>query len=234
MGAGSTEVARQTADVVITNDDFSTLVETFVEGRSFWRNIRRSLGLLLGGNLGELGLVVTASVLGLDAPLTTRQILAVNVITDILPALAVALQPPEHRNLAELSREGAAALDGPLRFDVMKRALISGVPSFAIYLMMRKFGIAQARTAAFASIVATQLAQTLDIGRSEGHLTRSVSGAVAGSAAVLLAALTVPTVRDFLNLAALSPFGWQLIGAGALTALGVSRVFSSRSFLQFF
>src|SRR5262249_14294191 len=82
MGAGSTKLAGKTADVVITNDDFSTLVETFVEGRSFWRNIRRSLGLLLGGNLGELGLVVGASLLGLDAPLTTRQILAVNMITD--------------------------------------------------------------------------------------------------------------------------------------------------------
>jgi Cation transporting ATPase, C-terminus len=114
-----------------------------------------------------------------------------------------------------------------LRVDVIKRALISGVPSFVIYLMMRRFGIAQARTVAFASIVATQLAQTLDLGRSESHLTRSVSGAVAGSAAVLLAALTVPTVRNFLNLAVLSPFGWQLIGAGALTAWGLSRVFSS-------
>jgi magnesium-transporting ATPase (P-type) len=224
MGAGSTEVARQTADVVITNDDFSTLVETFVEGRSFWRNIRRSLGLLLGGNLGELGLVVAASVLGLDAPLTTRQILAVNVITDILPALSVALQPPEHRRLAELSREGSAALDRPLRFDVIKRALISGVPSFVIYLMMRRFGIAQARTVAFASIVATQLAQTLDVGRTERHLTRSVSVAVAGSAAILLAALTVPPVRNFLHLAVLSPFGWQLIGAGSLAAWGLSRL----------
>ena len=57
MGQSGTEVAHQTADVVIADDDFSTLVEAFVEGRSFWRNIRRALGLLLGGNLGELGLV---------------------------------------------------------------------------------------------------------------------------------------------------------------------------------
>jgi cation-transporting P-type ATPase I len=226
MGAGSTEVARQTADVVITNDDFSTLVETFVEGRSFWRNIRRSLGLLLGGNLGELGLVVGASLLGLDTPLTTRQILAVNMITDILPALSVALQPPEHRNLANLSREGAAALDKPLRLDIIKRATISAIPSLATYLIMRRCGLPQARTAAFASIVATQLAQTLDVGRSEGHLTRSVSSAVAGSASVLLAALTVPPIRTFLNLATLSPLGWVLIGAGALTAMGLSRIFS--------
>jgi cation-transporting P-type ATPase I len=224
MGAGSTEVARQTADVVITNDDFSTLVEAFVEGRSFWRNIRRSLGLLLGGNLGELGLVVGASLLGLDSPLTTRQILAVNMITDILPALAVALQPPEHRNLAGLRREGAAALDKPLGSDILKRATISAVPSLATYLLMRSSGVPQARTAAFASIVATQLAQTLEVGRSEGSLTRSVASAVVGSASVLFAALVVPGLRDFLNLAALSPLGWGLVGGGAVGALGLSRV----------
>jgi calcium-translocating P-type ATPase len=226
MGAGSTEVARQTADVVITNDDFSTLVEAFVEGRSFWRNMRRSLALLLGGNLGELGLVVSTSLLGLGSPLTTRQILAVNMITDILPALAVALQQPEHRNLAGLRREGATALDRPLRFDILKRATISSVPSIATYLIMQSSSVAEARTAAFASIVATQLAQTLEVGRSEGSLTPSVASAVTGSAGVLLASLTVPALRSFLNLTALSPLGWLLIVGGAVTALGLSRVFS--------
>lgn len=113
MGRGGTEVARQTADVVLTDDNFSTLVEALVEGRSFWRNIRRALGLLLGGNLGELGLEAGAAVLGLASPLTTRQILTVNLITDVLPALAVALQQPAHRELAALSREGAGRSKRP-------------------------------------------------------------------------------------------------------------------------
>ena len=100
MGRGGTEVARQAADVVLADDDFATLVEALVEGRGFWRNMRRALGLLLGGNAGELGLIVGTSVLGFTSPLNTRQILVVNLITDALPALSVALQQPEHRNLA--------------------------------------------------------------------------------------------------------------------------------------
>src|ERR687890_446136 len=60
MGRAGTEVAREAADIVLADDDFSTLVETLVEGRSFWRNVRRALGLLLGGNLGELGLMAGA------------------------------------------------------------------------------------------------------------------------------------------------------------------------------
>jgi len=225
MGRAGTEVARQTADVVLVDDDFTTLVETFVEGRSFWRNIRRALGLLLGGNLGELGLVVGASLLGFNSPLTIRQILAVNIITDILPALAVALQQPEHRNLAGLAREGESAFSGPLRNDVLRRALASAVPSLASFFLVAVLGtFEEARSVAFANIVATQLAQTLDVGWSEGNLTSSVLGAVTGSTGVLLATLVIPSLRTLLNLVPPSPLGWLLIGGGALAAVGLSRV----------
>lgn len=225
MGRGGTEVARQTADVVLADDDFSTLVEALVEGRSFWRNIRRALGLLLGGNLGELGLEVGASVIGLASPLTTRQILAVNLVTDIFPALAVALQQPEHRDLSALAREGASALDAPLRNDILRRGTATAAPALAAYfLALRSGGLPEARTVAFASIVTTQLAQTLDAGRAEGGLTRSVLGAVAGSAGLLLATLTVRPLRDFLGLVTPGPLGWTLVGTGALVAMLIGRM----------
>jgi cation-transporting P-type ATPase I len=230
MGRAGTEVARQVADVVLVDDDFSTLVEALIEGRSYWRNIRRALGLLLGGNLGELGLVVGASLVGLNFPLTARQILSMNVITDLLPATAVALQQPEHHSLAGLDREGAAALGTPLRNEIFRRAITSAGPALVSYLIMLVSStLPEARTVAYASIVATQLAQTLDAGRSAGGLTRSVFAAVAGSTAVLLATLTMPPLRDFLTLVTPSPFGWALIGAGALIAVVMSRVLAVAS-----
>lgn len=230
MGRGGTEVARQAADVVLADDNFSTLVEALVEGRSFWRNIRRALALLLGGNLGELGLVAGASAMGLASPLLTRQILAVNLVTDVLPSLAVALQPPEDRNLAGLAREGTAALDAPLRRDVRRRGTGTAVPSLAAFLIaLRSGGLPEARSVAFASVVATQLAQTLDVGRTEHSLTRSVFSAVAGSAGVLVATLTLPPLQRFLALVTPSPFGWALIGAASLTAVLVGRGLSSLS-----
>jgi calcium-translocating P-type ATPase len=225
MGRGGTEVARQAADVVLAEDEFGTLVEALVEGRSFWRNIRRALGLLLGGNLGELGLMVSASAVGFMAPLLTRQILAVNLITDALPALAVALQPPESRRLAELSREGTAALDRPLRNDMLRRGVATALPSLAAFVLaLSRSALPEARSVAFASIVSTQLAQTLDVGRSEGTLTRSVFGAVAASAGVLGAALTIPPLRSFLAVVTPSPFGWVLIGTASLAAVAISRL----------
>ncbi len=233
MGRGGTEVARQTADVVLTDDDFSSLVEALIEGRSFWRNIRRALGLLLGGNLGELGLVVGASLLGLSFPLTASQILAMNAITDILPATAVALQQPEHRSLAGLAREGATALDKPLRNDIVRRGFSTALPSFIAYsIMLGTAGLPQARAVAYASVIATQLAQTLDAGRTEGGLSRAVLGAVGGSLVVLIATFTIPPVRTFFSLVIPSPLSMALIGGAALLAVVVSRLLASPIFGQ--
>jgi magnesium-transporting ATPase (P-type) len=221
MGRGGTEVARQAADLVLVDDEFSTLAEALVEGRSFWHNMRRALGLLLGGNAGEVGLMIAAALSGRALPLTTRQILTVNLVTDVLPAVSVAIQPPEHRNLAELSREGGAALDAPLRRDIIRRGVATAAPSFGAYALASGVaGPAAGRSVAYISIVSTQLAQTLDLGRAEGRLTPPVLGAVAGSLAVVAATLTVPPVRRFLALS--SPTFPGLLIAGGASGLAVA------------
>jgi calcium-translocating P-type ATPase len=227
MGRGGTEVARQAADVVLADDDFATLVETFVEGRGFWGNMRRALGLLLGGNLGELGLIVGTTAMGFDAALNTRQILVVNLITDALPALSIVLQQPEHRNLAGLAREGTSALDAALRKDVYRRGLATCLPALGAFLAAHRLGSpAVANSVAFGTIVGTQLSQTLDAGWSEDALNPSVLGAVSGSAGLLASALTLRPLRDLLGLAAPNALGWGLMGTGAVAAVLLSRTVS--------
>lgn len=227
MGRG-TEVARQASDVVLVDDDFSTLVEALIEGRVFWRNIRRALSLLLGGNLGELGLLVIPSLLGLRHPLNTRQILAVNMLSDVLPALTIALQRPEQRRLDQLAREGTAALERPLRLDILRRGIATGAPSLAAYLLALHGGNAQqAAGVAFASIVATQLAQSLDLGCAEGRPSLAVIGSVIASAGMLAAALMVPPAPVLLGLTSPSLGGWLLVGAASLGAVLLSRLLAA-------
>jgi calcium-translocating P-type ATPase len=224
MGRVGTDVAREAADVVLADDDFSTLVETLVEGRGFWHNIRRALGLLLGGNLGELGMMVAASVAGRAAPLNTRQVLAVNLVTDVLPALAVAVQEPEHRNLAGLAREGTTALDAPLRRDIVRRAIAAGGPATAAYaIASRGAPPARAQAVAYTSVVCGQLAQTLDLGRGEDRVSPEVGAAVAGSLAFVVASLAFPPFQQFLGLAIPSPLGLALCGGSTAASWGLGR-----------
>jgi magnesium-transporting ATPase (P-type) len=225
MGRGGTEVARQTADLVLSDDEFSTLTEALVEGRGFWHNMRRALGLLLGGNAGEVGLMIASALSGLPTPLTTRQVLTVNLVTDVFPAVSVAIQPPEHRNLAELSREGGSALDAPLRADVIRRGIATALPSFAAYVLAtRLVGPAAGQTVGYVSIVTAQLAQTIDVGQAEGRLTSSVLGAVGGSLAVLAATIVLPPLRSFLGLSSPSLPGVAIAGGASALAVLLARV----------
>src|ERR671910_2228430 len=222
MGREGTEVARQAADVVLGDDDFATLVEALVEGRGFWQNMRRALALLLGGNLGEIGLMVGASGLGLRSALSARQILAVNLVSDLLPAVSVAVQEPEHRRLSRLAREGTNALDAPLRSEILRRGAATAVPALRAHILADRSG-AQPQTVAFASIVGTQLAQTLDAGRLDGRLSRSVIGAVGGTTALLALAITVPPLQRFFGLSAPSLRALALIAGAAGGAAGLGR-----------
>jgi calcium-translocating P-type ATPase len=225
MGREGTEVARQAGDVVLADDDFATLVEALVEGRGFWQNMRRALALLLGGNLGEIGLMVGASALGLASPLTPRQILAVNLVSDVLPAVSVAVQPPEHRKLSGLAREGAAALDQPLRDEILRRGAATAVPALGAYVLAGR-ARAQPQTVAFASVVSTQLAQTLDLGRLDGRISGSVAGAVAGTTALLALTVMLPPLQGFFGLASPSPAAFALVGGAAAAAVALASTLS--------
>jgi hypothetical protein len=228
MGRTGTEVARQAADVVLADDNFASLVEALVEGRGFWRNMRTGLGLLVGGNAGELGLLVGASVLGYGSPLTAPQILMVNLITDTLPSLAILLQRPEHRDLAALSREGLSALDSGLRRDALHRGLATGIPSLAAYMLAHaQAGPLPAGAVGFASVITTQLAQTLDAGRVQGFLSPTVVGAVGGSLALLAATYALPPVRSMFGLTLPTMAGWGYVGTASAGAVFLSRLIAT-------
>jgi hypothetical protein len=137
----------------------------------------------------------------------------------------VTSQQPTHHNLAGLDREGEAALEKPLRNDVLRRGIATATPSLAAYLLaLGALGMPAAGSVAFASIVATQLAQTLALGRNAEGYSPSVLGAVAGSSGLLVAALTPGPLRAFLNLASPTPLGWALIVAASLAAVPLNHL----------
>ena len=104
MGRGGTEVARESADLVITDDDFATIVAAIRAGRAIADNIRKFIAFLLSANLGEVALFAVAIPAGLGAPMTVVQVLLVNVLTDGLPAIALTRDPAAEDTMQPAAR----------------------------------------------------------------------------------------------------------------------------------
>ncbi len=96
-----TDVAKEASDIVLSDDNYSTLIRAIIEGRTIYRNILKSIIYLLSSNLSELSLIVFAALLKLPDPLLPTQILWINLVTDGLPALALASDNKESSILNE-------------------------------------------------------------------------------------------------------------------------------------
>ena len=99
MGASGTDVAKQAADMILTDDNFATIEKAIEEGRGVYENIRKSVIFLLSSNLGEIATMFLAVVCGLASPLRSSHILWINLITDSLPALALGVDPNDAGSL---------------------------------------------------------------------------------------------------------------------------------------
>ena len=220
LGQRSTEAARDAADLVVLDDRIETLVDAVAEGRGMWVSVRDAVGLLVGGNLGEIGFTVGGALLAGAAPLNPRQLLLVNMLTDVAPAMAIAMQAPARRTFGDLLREGPeASLGSPLNQAIVWRAVCTGTAATGAWLVGRGTGTpARARTVGLAALVGTQLGQTLATGRP----SRTTVASVLGSGALLVAVVQTPGVSQLFGCTPLDPLGWGTAAVAAAAGTGAA------------
>ncbi len=159
MGLAGTEVTKQAADMIITDDNFATIVAAVEEGRGIYDNIRKTLQYLLAGNTGELLLMTLCVVVGLPSPLLPIHLLWINLVTDGLPALCLATDPIDPDVMKRRPRHRSERItDGRfLRTMAVTGTLTAGV-AFAVYLVALRTGTpAMARSYAFTVLVFAEL-----------------------------------------------------------------------------
>lgn len=216
LGERSTAAARAAADLLVIDGRIETIVAAVLEGRALWSSVRDAVALLVGGNLGEIGFTLLGGLVDGRSPLNARQLLLVNLLTDTLPALAVALRRPQGITPEQLLGEGPdASLGEALTRDIQWRAgLTTGVTS-ASWMVARLLGSPQrASTVALLTLVGGQLGQAIMAGRG----SREVVLAAVGTWAVLAAIVQTPGISKLFGCRPLGPLGWTQ----AITAIGVS------------
>jgi cation-transporting ATPase I len=217
IGEHSTAAARSAADIILSDGRIETLVNAVAEGRAMWASVRDAVSILLGGNFGEIAFTAAVGLVSGRPPLNARQLLLVNLLTDIAPAMAIALRPPTQAALEELSLAGPeATLGKPLTREIAVRASLTALGASSAWAMARLTGGRErARTVALAALVGTQLAQTL----RSGHGSRGVLSTGVGSAALLAAIIQTPGLSQFFGCRPLGPIAWATaIGASAAAA----------------
>lgn len=190
LGRRGTPAARAAADLVVTDDRLETIIATLIEGRAMWSSVRHALSILVGGNLGEIAFsVLTAAATGRSA-LTGRQLLLVNLLTDLAPALAIAVRPPASDRTDALLREGPdTALGESLTREIGLRAAATTLGATAGWTLARYTGRRQrAGTVALVSLVGTQLGQTI----LAGGTSPTVLASTAASLGVLVVVVQTP------------------------------------------
>jgi Ca2+-transporting ATPase len=159
MGIAGTEVTKQAADMIITDDNFATIVAAVEEGRGIYDNIRKTLQYLLAGNTGELLLMTLCVVVGLPTPLLPIHLLWINLVTDGLPALCLATDPVDPDVMQRRPRPRSERITdrGFLHGMFITGVLTAGV-AFAVYVYVLRTGTTEtARTYAFATLVFAEL-----------------------------------------------------------------------------
>jgi Ca2+-transporting ATPase len=211
MGRTGTEVTKETADMVLQEDHFGSIVEGVKEGRTIIGNIRKALGCLLTGNLAEILVTSAAVMIGLPIPLVPIQILLMNLLTDALPAMVLAVNPGNKTKLTKRTD----IVDKELYQKVITKGVLLGAGALGLFGASLAAGapIAVAQSVAFATLVAGQLIQTFSW-RQEGteetvrdwSKDKFLIGALGVSWLALMAALYVPPVAQFFHTA---PLAWK-------------------------
>ncbi|HEU0191472.1 MAG TPA: cation-translocating P-type ATPase [Mycobacterium sp.] len=209
--------ARTAADVVLLDGRIHTLVDALDEGRELWQRVQAAVAVLLGGNAGEVAFAIIGSAVTGHSPLNTRQLLLVNLLTDALPATALAVSPPTKR----MAGGGHGPDPGLLWRTVAVRGVATASAATAAWAVASFTGRPRrASTIALVSLVSAQLGQTL----LDSHDPLVVLTA-AGSLAAMGTLISIPGVNTLLGCTWLGPIGWaQALGTAAAATAGAAIV----------
>lgn len=235
MGKGGTQVAQNAADMILTDDNFATIVKAVAGGRGIYDNIRRAIHYLLGCNIGEILCVFAATLFGMPAPLLPIQLLFINLVTDSLPALALGAEMPDSRVMQRPPRDSAKSFFADRTgLDIALEGMLIGALSLFAFVagssLFKNSCVELGRTMAFAAQSLCEIAHSFNM-RSRRSVfsigifsNRKLTVCAALCAALQLTVMTVPPLAALFNVSALTPAEWLTVAALAISPIAFSEL----------
>lgn len=211
MGKSGTDVAREVADVILEDDNLETMIVAVKQGRSIYSNIRKSIHYLLSTNISEIAVMFLSLAAGTGQPLNTMQLLWINLMTDVAPSLALALEPPEPDILDRPPRDPSEPIIKRSDFKRIgfESTLITTATMASYGYGLARFGPGPAASGmAFQTLTTAQILHALSCRSTHYRFldpnlpeNRTLSIAVAGSLGLQVLAVALPPLRQFLGIA---------------------------------
>lgn len=248
MGITGTDVAKNSADMILTDDNFATIVHAIEEGRIIYSNIRKFVGFLLSCNVGEILIIFIISLIpsslihGIGVPLTAIQLLWLNLVTDSFPALALGREkgepdimklPPRKKTESIINRPMKISI-GVQSFAIFTSVFISFLLGLKVFFINDADPLKGARTMAFATLILAELfraysarSERVSVFRLGLFTNKSMNLAVSFSALLLLFVIYVPVVNSIFDNIALPVISWIPILLLALVPFSSSEIFKT-------
>lgn len=216
MGKGGTDVAKNAADMILTDDNFVTIVEAVKEGRTIYDNIKKAVHFLIATNIGEIVTIFMGLVFGIKSPLLAIQLLWVNLVTDSLPAIAIGLEKPEKNIMNRLPRNPQKSLfaDGLWSSIILEGIMMGMLTLFAFSMGNKLWGLDVGRTMAFVAIGLIELVHSLNIKSNESIFKSGIFenkylvGAFMLGAFMQIVVVIVPGLAKIFSLSPLNSIQW--------------------------
>ena len=219
MGKNGTDVAKNASDMILTDDNFVTIVKAVKQGRNIYDNIKKAIHFLIATNIGEIVTIFMGLVLGFKSPLLAIQLLWVNLVTDSFPAIAIGLEPPEKnimtRNPVD-SKKGIFA-DGLWNKIIVEGIMLGMLTLIAFSIGNKYYGLEVGRTMAFVALGVLELVHSFNIKSEESIFkvgifeNKFLIGSFILGVLIQTIVVIIPTFANIFSLVPLTSTQWIIV-----------------------
>ena len=232
MGITGTDVSKEAADVVLTDDNFSTIVTSVEEGRRIYDNVLKSIKFLLSTNFGELMLLFTAVIFNLPTPLLPIHILWINLVTDSLPALALGFDPANDGIMKRKPIDPRSGIvDRKFAIDAIFRGLVIAALSLGAFFVGAKCSNEVAMTMSFAVVAFSQLGVLLSVRTGDHMFTHKLFTnkylwlAIVFVLTLMLGVLNIGALQTIFRVTALNASQWLWVAGLSVASLPIMELY---------